>query len=53
MLVFDTLAPGELRIGNVHVYYHVAETPEPIVFIRAVGIKYRNRVVIGAEEIEL
>jgi hypothetical protein len=35
------------------VYYDVADAPEPIVFIRAIGIKYRNRVMIGGEEIEL
>jgi len=29
----NLLAPWELRIGNVRVYYDVAETPEPIVFI--------------------
>ena len=49
----NPVAPWELRIGNLRVYYDVAMTPEPIVFIRAVGIKYRNRVVIGGEEIEL
>ena len=49
----NPVAPWELRIGNLRVYYDVAEMPEPIVFIRAVGIKYRNRVMIGGEEIAL
>jgi len=49
----NPLAPWELRIDNLRVYYDVSEAPEPIVFIRAVGIKYRNRVMIGGEEIEL
>jgi hypothetical protein len=49
----NPLAPWELRIGNLRVYYDVAELPEPIVFIRAVGIKYRNHAMIGGEEIEL
>ena len=49
----NPLAPWELRIGKLRVYYDVVEVPEPIVFIRAVGIKRRNRVVIGGEEIEL
>jgi mRNA-degrading endonuclease RelE of RelBE toxin-antitoxin system len=49
----NPVAPWELRIGNLRVYYDVVEVPEPIVYIRAVGIKYRNRVVIGDEEIEL
>jgi hypothetical protein len=51
----NPVAPWELRIGNLRVYYDVdaAELPEPIVRIRAVGIKYRNRVMIGGEAIEL
>lgn len=47
------IAPWELRVDNLRVYYDVAEMPEPTVFIRAVGINYRNRVVVGGEEIEL
>jgi hypothetical protein len=31
----------------------VEDEPEPVVRIRAVGIKERNRVRIGKEEIEL
>ncbi len=49
----NPIAPWELRIGNLRVYYDVAETPESIVFIRAVGIKRRNRIYIGGEEIHL
>jgi mRNA-degrading endonuclease RelE of RelBE toxin-antitoxin system len=49
----NPVAPWELRIGKLRVYYDVAETPEPVVFIRAVGIKHRNRVLIGGEEIQL
>lgn len=49
----NPVAPWELRIGKLRVYYGVAETPEPRVFIRAVGIKHRNRVLIGGEEIQL
>ena len=45
------LAPWELRIGNLRVYYDVEE--EPVVLIRAVSIKQRNRVCIGREEIQL
>ena len=47
------LAPWELRIGNLRVYYDVEEEPEPVVLIRAVSIKQRNRVRIGREEIQL
>jgi mRNA-degrading endonuclease RelE of RelBE toxin-antitoxin system len=49
----NPLAPWELRIGNLRVYYDVENDPEPIVFIRAVGIKERNQVRIGGEVIEL
>ena len=49
----NPLAPWELRIGNMRAYYDVEEEPEPVVYIRAVGIKDRNRVRIGKEVIEL
>ena len=48
----NPLAPWELRIGDLRVYYDVEET-EHIVLIRAVGIKEGNRVRIGREVIEL
>ena len=49
----NPIAPWELRIGNLRVYYDVEEEPEPVVYIRAVGVKERNRVRIGKEVIEL
>ena len=49
----NPVAPWELRVGNLRVYYDVEEEPEPVVFIRAVGVKLRNRVRIGNEVIEL
>ena len=49
----NPLAPRELRIGNLRVYYDVEEEPEAVVHIRAVGIKERNQVRIGKEVIEL
>jgi mRNA-degrading endonuclease RelE of RelBE toxin-antitoxin system len=49
----NPLAPWELRIGKLRVYYDVEEGPAPVVNIRAVGIKGRNRVRIGKEVIEL
>jgi mRNA-degrading endonuclease RelE of RelBE toxin-antitoxin system len=49
----NPLAPWELRIGNLRVYYDVEEEPEPVVYVRAAGIKERNRVRIGKEVIEL
>lgn len=49
----NPVAPWELRISNLRVYYDVEEEPEAVVYIRAVGVKQRNRVRIGKEVIEL
>lgn len=49
----NPLAPWELRIGNLRVYYDAEELPESRVYVRAVGIKIRNKVRIGREVIEL
>jgi len=48
----NPLAPWELRIGELRVYYDVDDAPKPVVSIRAVGIKDRNRVLIANEEYE-
>jgi mRNA-degrading endonuclease RelE of RelBE toxin-antitoxin system len=49
----NPLAPWELRIGDLRVYYDIAEESEPVVTIVAIGIKDRNRILIGGEEVEL
>lgn len=49
----NPLAPWELRIEELRVYYDVEEEPEKRVVILAVGIKDRSRVIIGGEEVEL
>ena len=49
----NPLAPWELRIGQLRVYYDVEEEPEPVVVILAVGIKERNLVRIGREVVDL
>lgn len=49
----NSVAPWELRIGNVRVYYDFSVDPEPVVFVQAIGVKSHNRVIIGGEEIEL
>ncbi len=49
----NPVAPWELRIGTLRVYYDIEDGPEPKVLIRAVGVKLRNRVRVGREEIEL
>ena len=49
----NPLAPWELRIGDLRVYYDIQDIPVPKVFIRAIGIKRRQRVFIGREEMDL
>jgi hypothetical protein len=49
----NPVAPWELRIGNLRVYYDVEEDPEPVISVRAIGIKKRNQVWIGKEVIDL
>ena len=49
----NPIAPWELRIGDLRVYYDIEEEPKNRVTILAVGIKDRNRVLIGGKEIEL
>ena len=49
----NPVAPWEMRIGDLRVYYDVEDEPEHIVYIRAIGIKKRNMVKIGKEVIKL
>lgn len=49
----NPIAPWELCMGDLRVYYEAAEEPEPVVYIRAVGIKEHNQVRIGRKVIEL
>ena len=49
----NSLATWELRVDNLRVYYNVEGDNIYIVYIQAVGVKIRNRVRIGKEEIEL
>jgi hypothetical protein len=49
----NPVAPWELRIGTLRVYYDFEDRPERVVFIRAIGIKERNSVRIGKEVIRL
>ena len=45
-------AEFELRVGELRVYY-VVSVDARVVDVLAVGLKDRNRVLIGGEEIEL
>ena len=49
----NLLAPWELRIDTLRVYYSIEDAPEFVVYIHAVGIKKRNQVWIGKEVIDL
>ena len=49
----NPVAPWELRIGDLRVYYDVEERPRKLVKILAVGEKDRNAVRIAGEIIEL
>jgi mRNA-degrading endonuclease RelE of RelBE toxin-antitoxin system len=49
----NPLAPWELRVQNMRVYYDVEHELKDRVLILAVGIKDHNRILIGGKEIEL
>jgi hypothetical protein len=50
LLKANRLAPWELRIGSLRVYYEVIAG---VVVVKAVGVKDHDRVRIGGEEIQL
>jgi len=47
----NPIAPWELRIGRLRVYYEVESEPDSVVTVLAVGVKERNIVRIGGEEV--
>ena len=49
----NPVAPWELRVQQMRVFYEVNEGPPPVVQILAVGIKTRETLRIGGEEIKL
>jgi mRNA-degrading endonuclease RelE of RelBE toxin-antitoxin system len=49
----NPVAPWELRVGRLRVYFDVEDSPRRVVTIQAVGVKDRNRVLIRGEEVEL
>ena len=49
----NPIAPWELRVGDIRVFYEVQEEPVPQVIVKAVGIKRHNEFWIGEEKIEL
>lgn len=49
----NPVAPWELRIGRLRVYFEIEYDPRPLVRILAVGVKEGSRLRIGGEEVEL
>lgn len=49
----NPIAPWELRVGKLRVFYEVASGDPGVVRILAVGKKARNILVVGGREIEL
>ena len=49
----NPVAPWELRLGTLRVYFDAENEPVQVVRIRAVGIKRGNRVIIGGRTVEL
>ena len=49
----NPIAPWELRLGEVRIFYSVEEQPRPAVFVKAIGVKRHNELWIGGERIEL
>jgi hypothetical protein len=49
----NPIAPWELRVGSLRVFYEVAAAPAAVVRILAVGVKERNVVRIAGQEFQL
>lgn len=49
----NPIAPWELRIRELRMYYDIVEQSKRLVTILAVGVKNRNRVRIGGKEFDL
>lgn len=49
----NPVAPWELRVGTMRVFYDVSEGPPQLVRVLAVGVKERNVLRIGDQEIQL
>ena len=49
----NPIAPWELRVGHLRVFYEVADAGGGVVRILAVGRKRRNGLMIGGKEVQL
>ena len=52
LMCANRLATWELRVRDLRVYYEVVEA-EQVVVIVAVGLKVRDRVFVGGQEVNL
>ena len=46
------VAPWELRVGDLRLYYETHEIPQRLVVVVAVGVKVRSRLRIAGKEYE-
>ena len=49
----NPIAPWELRVGALRVFYDVGDGPPPVVNVLAVGLKERRQLRIGGQEVKL
>jgi mRNA-degrading endonuclease RelE of RelBE toxin-antitoxin system len=49
----NVLAPWQLRIDDIRVFYDVQDEPTPLVAVKAIGKKVHNELWIAGERIEL
>ena len=49
----NPVAPWELRVGALRVYYDGVDDPEPVAKVRAVGVKEGSRVRVGGDVVQL
>jgi mRNA-degrading endonuclease RelE of RelBE toxin-antitoxin system len=49
----NLIAPWELRLGDIRVFYSIQEQPAFEVYVKAIGKKVRNQLWIGGDRIEL
>ncbi len=49
----NPVAQREPRVGSLRVYYDVDEAPDSTVWVRAVGRKLGNRVLVAGKEYSL
>ncbi len=52
LLRTNALAPFELRVADVRVFYDISRDPD-VVLVVAVGVKEGNRLRMGGEVVEL